>query len=142
MSTVECDGESSNELNECYVVDGTMTLYSSSSVDETFLDTVRSVIRVAMTEGDYNNDVDPRIVNVTYRESLEAADSSSVGTTTKTGQGGGESSLPVYAIVFISMGAVAVLLATGVGLSRRKRGQYSDPSIGSFPSQDFGETIS
>lgn len=135
--TVECRGELSNELNECYVVDGTMTLFSSSAVDETFLDGLRTIIRDAMTSGDYN-DVDSRIVNVSYREDLGNADPTSLGTTPSGS--GDDDSLPVYAWVFIGMGAAALVVALGVGFSRRRK-RHHDDDVGSFPEQTSTEPI-
>jgi len=132
LSLVECEGELSNELNECYVVDGTMTLYSTNEIDESFLDGIRAIIRDAMTSGDYNG-VDPRLVNVSYREGLEGTDpSNNVGTTTSDSEGG-DGSLPVYTWVFIGIGAAAGVLALGVGFSRRRKRHGDSVDDGSFP---------
>lgn len=130
LSTVDCEGELSNDLNECYVVDGTMTLYSNSAVDESFLANLQSIIRDAMTEGDYN-ELDPRIVNVSYRESLGEAEVSNVGSTGDSSEMGG--GLPIYAWVFIAVGGLASLFTLGAIFNRCRRRHHDDNDTGSFP---------
>lgn len=71
--SVECEGELSNELNECFVVDGSMTLFSTSAVSDSFVDGLRNIIQQAMDDGNYNK-LHPQLVKVSYREDLETRD--------------------------------------------------------------------
>jgi hypothetical protein len=127
--TVECEGELSNEANDCYVIDGNLTLYSRDPIVEVFLNGLRDIIRVAMTNGVFN-EVDPRIVKVTYRENLGDPDAAN----SQTASGGGkDDSLPAVAWVFIGLGAAAALVVLGVVFSRRRKPNAEDGETGSFP---------
>lgn len=131
-STVDCEGELQNDLNECYVVDGKMTLYSESAVEESFLDNLRNVIRTAMTNGAFNN-LDPRLINVSYRESLDTIDAA--GSDTTGGSNARSDTLPVYAWVIIGVGAAFLLIGAVVAFSKRRSHSPGDAETGSFPDQ-------
>jgi len=116
-----------------------MTLYSGRAVDGPFLDAIRSLIRDAMTSGDYN-DLDPRLVNVSYRASLDTTDPEGVNTSSTVG-GGDDKVLPAYAWALIGIGVVGLLVALIAGLSRRRKYNNGDAETGSFPDQTSAESV-
>lgn len=136
--TVECQGEFSNDLNECFVVDGSMTLYSSSAVSESLLDGIRAIIQLAMDEGDFN-ELDPRLVNVSYREDLETGDADA-GTGTTDGSSGSSNSLPAYAWAIIGVGLAIAFAALAAALNKRRQRNH-DEELGSFPGQLVDEPM-
>lgn len=137
--SVECQGELSNSLNECFVVDGSMTLYSTFSMGESFLDGIRDIIQKAMDEGDYN-EIDPRLIKVSYREDLETTGAvAGTGNTTQTS--GGSSSLPPYAWAIIGVGASIVLVALAAAFNKRRQHNPDGSELGSFPDQAIDEHV-
>ncbi len=135
--SVECQGELSNELNECFVVDGSMTLYSTeSAVDKSYLDGLRDVIQKAMSNGDFN-DLDPRLVNVSYREDLDTT-VADAGTGTTSVSSGGSNSLPPYVYAIIGVGAAIIITGMVAAFNKRRR-HNDDAELGSFPDQPLPE---
>jgi hypothetical protein len=123
----------SNELNECFVVDGSATLYSTSAVDPSFLAGLKEIIRKAMNDG-YFIDLDPRLIKVSYREDLEktAADAGTTGTTSVSG--GGSNSLPPYVYAIIGVGAAIIITGSIVAFNKRRK-HNGEAELGSFPDQ-------
>jgi hypothetical protein len=133
LEGVECQGELSNELNECFVVDGSATLYSTSAVDPSFLAGLKEIIRKAMNDG-YFIDLDPRLIKVSYREDLEktAVDAGTTGTTSVSG--GGSNSLPPYVYAIIGVGAAIIITGSIVAFNKRRK-HNGEAELGSFPDQ-------
>lgn len=137
--SVECQGELSNELNECFVVDGSATLYSTSAVDPSFLAGLKEIIRKAMNDG-YFIDLDPRLIKVSYREDLEktAVDAGTTGTTSVSG--GGSNSLPPYVYAIIGVGAAIIITGSIVAFNKRRK-HNGEAELGSFPDQAIHEDV-
>lgn len=132
LMTVPCRGELTNNANDCYVIDGTMTLYSDSEIDESQLDTIRNLIRNAMNKGDYDGS-DPNIVHVSYREDLGNDTNESDGRTTPVD----DDSLPVRSIVFAVIGALLILFGIFFLVGKRhSRNQQERDLTGSFPNAE------
>jgi hypothetical protein len=130
--TVPCRGEVTIEGNGCYVIDGTMTLYSDSEIDESQLDTIRNLIRTATENGDYDN-VDPNIVQVSYREDLGNDENEIDGSSTPVE----DDTLPIWSVVFIGIGSLLILLGIFFLVGKRhKRNQQERGLTGSFPSAE------
>ena len=129
-----CRGELTNAANGCYVIDGTLTLFSDSEFDEALLDTIPNLIQVAMNNGDYDN-VDPNIVQVSYREDLEHDAKPIDDETTLSSED--DDTLPALALVFIGFGALLTLIFIFLFVVRRyERHQQTQGLTGSFPTAD------
>lgn len=131
---VPCRGELTNAANGCYVIDGTLTLFSDSELDETLLDTIPGLIQMAMNNGDYDS-VDPNIVQVSYREDLENDANEIDDETTTSSEDDG--TLPVFALVFVGFGALLTLVFIFLFVGRRyERNQETRGLTGSFPTEE------
>lgn len=133
VCTVLCGGEAASEENECYVVDGNMTLFSDTPVDASTIDVIRTLIREAMNSGRYDN-AHSQIAKVSYVSDVDTLLTSAEGDTTLSS---GQESLPVFALVIISIGAAMILLAIFIMFGRwYKRRQDDASNLGAFPSEN------
>lgn len=136
--TVECEGDLSNDMNECYVMDGRMTLYSTSPIGQSSVDGIRDVIQIAMDEGDYNN-LDPRLVKVSYREDLETTDSDA-GEGNAPKSTGGSDPVPSYVYPIIIVAMVLSFLVAGIPYARQQCNR-GNTRAGSFPSRTVDRAV-
>lgn len=130
---VSCGGELTSAENECYVVDGSMTLFSDAPADASTIDAIHTLIREAMNSGTYNN-AHSQIAKVSYVNDVDILATSAEGDTTSSSV---NESLPVFALVIISIGAAVIFLAILIMLGRRYKRKQDDASrLGAFPSEN------
>jgi hypothetical protein len=143
--TVPCRGELTNATNTCYVIDGTLTLFSNSEFDEALLDSIPNLIQTAMNNGDYDN-ADPNIIHVSYREDLENDAEGIDGETATSSED--DDTLSFFALVFVGFGALLTLVFIFLLVGRRyeryqesrltgRYERYQESRLtGSFPTAD------
>jgi hypothetical protein len=107
---IKCTGNRINEANNCFVVDGKMTLIMDGGDSDKDVATSKTTIRAAMDGGDFNT-LDQRVAGITYRSDTN------IQTDIATSKGSPESGsvgskIPVFGWILIGFGSfmLAVLL--------------------------------
>jgi len=115
LGKVSCVGSRADTSNNCFVVDAGASLYfDSESTCSDIIEESKADIKSAMNSGSFN-ELESRIINVTYLEESDLGISPASSSTSDDGP-----LFPLYAWALIGLGGVLLLMIAVLVLKRRQ----------------------